>query len=70
MKRYSFLWVTGLLFLGSLIGHWAFGLPIGYALCFWYGWGVAGLWIGLSLGLVFVSVVLTGAWARRAAELA
>jgi hypothetical protein len=25
MKRYSFLWVTGFLFLVSLIGHWVFG---------------------------------------------
>jgi hypothetical protein len=25
MKRYSFLWVTGLVFLVSLFGHWWFG---------------------------------------------
>lgn len=25
MKRYSFLWVTMILFLGSLAGHWLFG---------------------------------------------
>ena len=46
----------------NVIGHWVFGLPVGWALCFWYGWGVAGLWVGLSIGLIFVAVVLTIAW--------
>jgi MATE family multidrug resistance protein len=46
----------------NVIGHWVFGLPVGWALCFWYGWGVAGLWLGLSIGLIFVAVVLTVAW--------
>jgi MATE family multidrug resistance protein len=46
----------------NVLGHWAFGLPVGWALCFRYGWGVAGLWIGLSIGLIFVAIVLTMAW--------
>ncbi len=25
MKKYSYLWITLILFLGSLIGHWLFG---------------------------------------------
>jgi MATE family multidrug resistance protein len=54
----------------NVIGHWAFGLPVGYALCFWFGWGVAGLWVGLSIGLTFVAVVLTAAWSRRTGHLA
>jgi len=49
----------------NVIGHWVFGLPSGYLLCFWFGWGVLGLWIGLSIGLTFVAVVLTGVWHRR-----
>jgi multidrug resistance protein, MATE family len=49
----------------NVIGHWLFGLPAGYALCFWFGWGVAGLWVGLSIGLTFVAIVLTVVWARR-----
>jgi MATE family multidrug resistance protein len=53
----------------NVIGHWIFGLPAGYALCFWLGWGVSGLWVGLSIGLIFVAVVLTAAWARRTANL-
>jgi multidrug resistance protein, MATE family len=46
----------------NVIGHWVLGLPVGWALCFWSGWGVAGLWVGLSIGLIFVAVVLTVAW--------
>ena len=46
----------------NVIGHWALGLPVGWALCFRHGWGVAGLWIGLSVGLIFVAAILTIAW--------
>jgi MATE family multidrug resistance protein len=53
----------------NVIGHWVLGLPVGYALCFVYGWGVSGLWIGLSIGLIFVSIVLTIAWIRRTRHL-
>jgi multidrug resistance protein, MATE family len=53
----------------NVIGHWFFGLPAGYALCFWFGWGVAGLWVGLSIGLTFVAIVLTVVWARRSTHL-
>jgi MATE family multidrug resistance protein len=53
----------------NVIGHWVFGLPIGWALCFRYGWGVAGLWVGLSIGLIFVAVVLTVAWHRKSHHL-
>jgi hypothetical protein len=49
----------------NVIGHWLFGLPVGYALCFWYAWGVLGLWIGLSIGLVFTALVLTAVWWNR-----
>ena len=53
----------------NVVGHWVLGLPVGYALCFSLGWGVTGLWIGLSIGLVFVSIVLSVAWIRRARHL-
>jgi MATE family multidrug resistance protein len=49
----------------NVIGHWVFGLPVGYALCFQYGWGVAGLWVGLSIGLVLTAVVLVAVWWKR-----
>ena len=49
----------------NVIGHWVLGLPVGYALCFRFGWGVMGLWIGLSIGLIFCAVALTGTWIAR-----
>ena len=49
----------------NVIGHWLLGLPVGYALCFWYGWGVLGLWVGLSVGLIFTALVLTAVWWKR-----
>ena len=53
----------------NVLGHWVFGLPVGYALCFRAGWGVAGLWVGLCIGLVFVAVVLTIEWRRKSMHL-
>jgi len=53
----------------NIVGHWILGLPVGYALCFMFGWGVAGLWIGLSIGLTFVSVILIVVWWKRAARM-
>jgi MATE family multidrug resistance protein len=53
--------------LANLMGHWLLGLPTGYALCFVFGFGVNGLWIGLSVGLIVVGSVLLGVW--RAARL-
>jgi MATE family multidrug resistance protein len=45
------------------------GLPVGYALCFRYGWGVRGLWVGLALGLTLIGMVLLVVWQRRGAAL-
>lgn len=53
----------------NVVGHWICGLPVGAALCFWYGWGIRGLWIGLSIGLFIVAVVLTGVWRRKSRHL-
>jgi multidrug resistance protein, MATE family len=49
----------------NLIGHWGVGLPLGWWLCFHGGWGVAGLWVGLSTGLIIVALVLVRTWAIR-----
>ena len=49
----------------NLAGHWAFGLPLGYTLCFHFGWGVTGLWVGLSAGLTAVGIVLVTVWGRK-----
>ena len=49
----------------NFVGHWVLGLPVGYILCFTFGMGVAGLWIGLSTGLIVCGVALTWYWHRR-----
>ena len=49
----------------NLVGHWVFGLPVGYLLCFIVGWGVFGLWIGLSVGLIAIGIVLLGLWSHQ-----
>jgi MATE family multidrug resistance protein len=49
----------------NLASHWLVGLPVGYALCFVFGWGIAGLWIGLSIGLILVAIVLLTAWTKQ-----
>jgi MATE family multidrug resistance protein len=49
----------------NLIGHWVIGLPVGYLLCFQKGWGVAGLWTGLSIGLILIGSTLLWVWSWR-----
>lgn len=49
----------------NLVGHWLIGLPVAYLLCFRQGWGVVGLWAGLSLSLTLIGMLLTGVWHRR-----
>jgi MATE family multidrug resistance protein len=55
--------------LSNLAGHWAVGLPAGALLCFRAGWGVRGLWIGLSIGLVVVAIALVSVWSVRVRSL-
>ena len=50
----------------NFAGHWLVGLPLGYAACFWWGWGVQGLWLGLAAGLIGVGTALLFTWNRRA----
>jgi len=59
---------TRMAMLVNLAGHWLLGLPVAYALCFPLGYGVRGLWMGLSLGLILCGVVLTWHWHRRIAH--
>jgi MATE family multidrug resistance protein len=53
----------------NLGGHWFVGLPVAYVLCFNRGWGVEGLWVGLTCGLVLVGSVLFLVWRRRSGQL-
>ena len=54
--------------LANLIGHWLIGLPFAAAAAFWFGWGVIGLWVGLSVGLTLVALALLVVWQRRLRE--
>jgi MATE family multidrug resistance protein len=53
----------------SLVGHWLVSVPLGVALCFTFGLGVVGLWLGLAAGLSSVAVVVLLAWMRCAPRL-
>jgi MATE family multidrug resistance protein len=46
----------------NLVAHWLIGLPTSYVLCFVLGWGVWGLWVGLTLGLIVTGVILFYVW--------
>ena len=56
---------TRIAMLTDFAGWWLLGLPLGAWLCFARGWGVRGLWIGLSTGLISISLVMAFAWWRR-----
>ncbi len=53
----------------NLFGYWAFGVPLGYFLCFHMHYGVYGVWIGLTAALIVISCVLFAAWRRQATAL-
>ena len=54
----------------NLAAHWFFGLPLGYLMCFHWGFGVAGLWWGLSAGLMICGVALLVVWFKEGTRLA
>jgi hypothetical protein len=37
--------------------YYIIGLPVGFWLCFPLGWGLKGVWTGLTVGLYFASVM-------------
>ncbi len=46
----------------NLVGYWIIGLPLGLVLCFVLHWGIYGLWIGLTLALIFIAATLLVRW--------
>lgn len=50
-------------------GYWVIGLPLGILLGFHFSLGAIGLWMGLSVGLILIGVVLVGFWRRKVAKL-
>ncbi len=49
----------------ALIGYWVLGLPVGWWLGFRGAMGPAGLWLGITLGLTVVAVLLVARIAVR-----
>ncbi|MGN6305524.1 MAG: MATE family efflux transporter [Mesorhizobium sp.] len=49
----------------AAIGYWGIGLPLGVVLAFYVGLQGNGIWIGLSVGLASVSILLLARWLRR-----
>jgi MATE family multidrug resistance protein len=48
----------------NLAGYWVLGLPLGAVLCFVLKRGLSGLWMGLTLALISIAVVLCARWLR------
>lgn len=46
------------------LGYWVFGVPLGYCLAFYLGWGASGIWIGFIISLSFVGVMLASRFIR------
>jgi MATE family multidrug resistance protein len=51
----------------NFVGYWLIGLPLGLMLCFFFKWGIYGLWIGLTLALVVIATTLLLRWNRDSA---
>jgi MATE family multidrug resistance protein len=45
-------------------GYWILGLPLGALLCFPLKWGLSGLWLGLTLALITIAMVLLARWMK------
>jgi len=52
----------------NLIAYFVLGLPLGFFLCFALRRGIYGLWIGLTVALVFVALALIVRWKRDASR--
>jgi MATE family multidrug resistance protein len=51
--------------LAHFAGYWIVGMPVAYLLCFTYGWGVTGIWVGLTSALILIGSLLLAAWRRE-----
>jgi multidrug resistance protein, MATE family len=48
----------------NFAGYWLFGLPLGALLCFALRQGLSGLWIGLTVALITIALLLCTRWFR------
>jgi MATE family multidrug resistance protein len=56
--------------LAHFAGYWLIGMPVAYVLCSLYGWGVTGIWAGLTGALIAIGLILLLAWRREARTVA
>lgn len=49
----------------AAFGYWLVGMPLGVTLAFVFGFGGAGIWIGLVAGLSVVAMLLISRWMGR-----
>ena len=49
----------------NLAGYYLLGLPVGWWLCFRRGFGLNGLWTGLTLALFSIALLLIWEWRRK-----
>jgi multidrug resistance protein, MATE family len=52
--------------IANFVAYWLIGIPLGYVLAFWMGWGALGIWVGLCVGLILIGSALLFTWSRRA----
>ena len=52
----------------NFVGYWILGLPLGYWLCFTGKLGVFGVWIGLTIALVFIATLVLLEWKRKSSR--
>ncbi|MFC5864964.1 MATE family efflux transporter [Acidicapsa dinghuensis] len=55
--------------IANFIGYWILGLPLGLILCFVLKWGIYGTWIGLTLALIIISLLLLRRWRHSSSRL-
>ena len=53
----------------NFIAHYLIGLPLGSSLCFIFGMGLTGLWIGVATGLFTVAVINLWFWHVKSQQL-
>lgn len=49
-------------FIASFIGYYPIALGIGSTLCFYFGMGLKGLWIGMCLGMFTIATLVLNYW--------
>lgn len=55
--------------IANFLGYWILGLPLGLTLCFMLKWGIYGTWIGLTLALIVISLILLRRWRLSSSNL-